>query len=188
MPEESVTRYVDPDAATPRDIDAGSTGAASIDALLREHGGMVARIAASYEANAELARDLTQEILIAVWRASASFRGACSMRTFVARIAHHRCVSHVARAVRKPMELELGVDLPCAHPSPADLVIADELRSRLAAAVLRLPLAYRQVASLLLEGFSTIEVADALGISANAVAIRSSRARSMLRDLIGTES
>jgi RNA polymerase sigma factor (sigma-70 family) len=162
--------------------------AAAIEAMLREHGRMIARIASSYEADHEHARDLTQDILIALWRAWPSFRGECSARTFVARIAHHRCVSHVAKATRRPRESELDADLHCDGPSPERLAIEDEAHRQLSAALLRLPLAYRQVATLLLEGFSTAEVADALGITTNAVAIRSTRARALLRDLMGAES
>lgn len=188
MQDESAYLYPDPDAPM-QDIGADhARHAAAIEALLREHGRMIARIVSSYEANREHARDLTQDILIALWRAWPSFRGECSSRTFVARIAHHRCVSHVAKAARRPLESELGADLHCDRPSPECLAIEDEAHRRLAAALLRLPLAYRQVATLLLEGFSTAEVADALGITPNAVAIRSSRARTLLRDLMGAET
>jgi RNA polymerase sigma factor (sigma-70 family) len=181
--------YLDPDPVPMEVIGADrAQHATAIEALLREHGRMIARIASSYEANREQARDLTQDILLALWRAWPSFRGECSARTFVARIAHHRCVSHVARAARRPVESEIGTELHCDRPSPEALVLEDEAHRRLAAALLRLPLAYRQVATLLLEGFSTGEAADALGITTNAVAIRSSRARMLLRELMGVES
>jgi DNA-directed RNA polymerase specialized sigma24 family protein len=48
-----------------------------------------------------------------------------------------------------------------------------------------LPLAYRQTAILTLEGLTPTEIADVLGISTNAVAIRMSRAKTLLRKLIG---
>jgi DNA-directed RNA polymerase specialized sigma24 family protein len=47
-----------------------------------------------------------------------------------------------------------------------------------------LPLTYREVAVLMLEGFTPAEVADTLGLTANAVAIRGTRARNMLRALM----
>jgi RNA polymerase sigma-70 factor (ECF subfamily) len=158
-----------------------------VEHLLREYDGMIARIAASYEFHPARAQDLTQEILIAVWRAWSSFRGECSARTFVARIAHYRSVTHVAKVTRRPAEAELAIDLPCALPLPEMLVMEDQMQQRLRAALQRLPLAYRQVATLLLEGFTTAEVADSLGITPNAVAIRSTRARTMLRNFMGTQ-
>ncbi|MBC7973529.1 MAG: sigma-70 family RNA polymerase sigma factor, partial [Myxococcales bacterium] len=63
--------------------------------LLREHGGLLSRIAACYEARPSERADLSQEIAMAIWRALPRFRGASSLRTFVARIAHNRGVSHV---------------------------------------------------------------------------------------------
>ena len=61
-------------------------------------------------------------------------------------------------------------------------------RARLLALVRTLPVAYREVALLLLEDFTPAEVADTLGISANAVAIRGTRAREMLRALLEKRS
>jgi RNA polymerase sigma-70 factor (ECF subfamily) len=52
------------------------------------------------------------------------------------------------------------------------------------AAVRRLPLAYRQVVTLALEGVSYAEIADVLGISDSNVGARLTRARHMLRALL----
>ena len=41
----------------------------TLDRILGDYAGFAHRVAASYEADAEAARDLTQEILLAVWRA-----------------------------------------------------------------------------------------------------------------------
>ena len=41
-------------------------------------------------------------MFLAVWRALPSFRGKSSPRTFVARIAQFRAVSHVAARVHVP--------------------------------------------------------------------------------------
>ena len=52
------------------------------------------------------------------------------------------------------------------------------------AVVRTLPIAYREVAILLLEGFSPAEISDTLGLTPNAVAIRGTRARDLLRALL----
>ena len=153
--------------------------------ILREHAAMAHRLAASHEANPDLARDLAQEILVAVWRAWPAFRQECSERTYVARIAHYRIVTHISRAVRQPALVELDENLPASAPTPEELAIQRDDRQRLTALVRTLPIAYREVAILLLEGFTPGEVADTLGITANAVAIRGTRAREMLRALFG---
>jgi RNA polymerase sigma-70 factor (ECF subfamily) len=161
--------------------DIAATG---LDRILREYAGFVLRLASSYEANPETARDLTQEILVAVWRAWPAFRQQCSERTYVARIAHHRIVTHISRAVRQPRFAPLSDAVPASAPTPEEQLIRVDQRRRLVALVRTLPLSYREVALLLLEDFTPAEVADTLGISANAVAVRGSRAREMLRALM----
>lgn len=154
--------------------------------ILRDHAALARRIAASHESNPEAVRDLAQEILVAVWRAWPAFRRQCSERTYVARIAHNRIVSHIARAVRQPPLAELSNELPSAGLSPEESAIQQSDQQRLLVLVRTLPLAYREVAVLMLEGFSPAEVADTLGITTNAVAIRATRARAMLRALMET--
>jgi RNA polymerase sigma factor (sigma-70 family) len=157
---------------------------ATLDRILRDYAGFAHRLAASYEADPETIRDLTQEILVAVWRAWPAFRRQCSERTYVARIAHLRIASHVERAVRQPRRAALEDDMPAPGPTPEEQVVQQDLRARLMDLVRTLPVAYREVALLLLEDFTPAEVADTLGITANAVAIRSTRAREMLRALL----
>jgi RNA polymerase sigma factor (sigma-70 family) len=159
------------------------TGA--FEQLMSECGPMIRRIAASYEADRELARDLAQEIFLAVWRALPAFRGDSSLRSFAARIAHNRCVTHVARSANIPHAVELPSELPCPAPELEAMAIERERHVRALAAVQKLPLAYRQVATLTLEGFTPGEIAEALGLTVNVVSIRTSRARAMLRSLLG---
>ena len=70
----------------------------SLEIILRNYSALAQRLAASHEANPDLARDLAQEILVAVWRAWPAFRQQCSERTYVARIAHNRIATHISRA------------------------------------------------------------------------------------------
>lgn len=157
---------------------------ATLDRILRDYAGFAFRLAASYETDRETVRDLTQEILVAVWRAWPAFRRQCSERTYVARIAHHRIATHVERAVRQPRRVDLADDIPATDLTPEEQVMRHDQRARLLALVRTLPVAYREVALLMLEDFTPAEVADTLGISANAVAIRGTRAREMLRALL----
>jgi RNA polymerase sigma-70 factor, ECF subfamily len=149
--------------------------------VLREHAPMCHRLAASHEANPEHARDLAQDILVAVWRAWPSFRGQCSERTYVARIAQYRIATHVSRAVREPPRVFLSDDLAAHEPGPEDVAILTDEHAHLAARVRELPIGLRAVAVLLLEGFTIAEIADTLGLTPNAVSIRGTRARTLLR-------
>jgi RNA polymerase sigma-70 factor (ECF subfamily) len=157
---------------------------ANLERILRDHSALARRLAASHEANPETVRDLTQDILVAVWRAWPAFRHQCSERTYVARIAHYRIVSHIARAMRQPALDGLSEELPSAGLTPEEAAMRASDQRQMTELVRTLPIALREVAVLMLEGFTPAEVADTLGITPNAVAIRGTRARSMLRALM----
>ncbi len=146
---------------------------------------MIARIAASHEARPHLAEELVQDIWFAVWRALPAFRGDSSLRSFVARIAGNRAATHVAKAVRAPKSDEVDDALPAPGDDPETVAVAQDGHERLLAAVRALPLVSRQVVTLTLEGFGPGEIASALGITANAVSIRLSRAKDHLRNTMG---
>jgi RNA polymerase sigma factor (sigma-70 family) len=152
--------------------------------IAREHDAMIKRIASSHELAPYLAEELVQDIYLAIWRALPSFRKDASLRTFVARIATNRAVTHVLRALKLPRSSELSDDLPASGESPETQVIAQDRKTHLLGAVRRLPLTYRETTMLSLEGLAPGEIADVLGISPNAVAIRLSRGRELLRGLL----
>jgi RNA polymerase sigma-70 factor, ECF subfamily len=149
--------------------------------ILRAYAPMCHRLASSHEANPEVARDLAQDILVAVWRAWPSFRQQCSERTYVARIAQYRIATHIDRAVREPRLAPLSEDIVAGELTPEDHAIRNDERAFLTAHVRQLPISLREVAVLLLEGFTPAEIADTLGLTPNAVSIRGLRARELLR-------
>jgi RNA polymerase sigma-70 factor (ECF subfamily) len=170
--------------------------AAAFDELLAEHGALLGRVAATYERDPSHREELLQEIALAVWRAWPSFRGECAPRTFLARIAHHRAVSHVARSARRrespwpDLVSDSGErngpsdpagELADPAPSPEAAALAAERSEALFRAVRNLPLPQRQTVSLVLEGFSHREVGEALGMTENHVAVTVHRAKRALR-------
>jgi len=144
---------------------------------------MVARICASYERDRDLARELAQEIWFAVWRAMPAFRADSSLKTFIARIAQFRAISHVTQHAKNPLDALYGDEF-AAEPAPEVQVIAADERDRVLQAVRRLPIAYRQPVILTLEDFSPAEIATMLGLSQNVIGVRLNRARSMLRQML----
>lgn len=157
----------------------------SIEQIAAEFGPMLRRIARSHEADPDLVEELRQETLLAVWRALPGYRGDAPLRSFIARIAMNHAVDHVRRALRRAPSAELSLELPDPGDGPEQQVLAHDQRASLLLAVQRLPLSYRQVTLLTLEGLSGHEVASVLGISTNAVALRLSRAKSILRKQLG---
>jgi RNA polymerase sigma factor (sigma-70 family) len=157
--------------------------------VLAEFGPALRRLAGSYEPDAGRRDDLAQEIAIALWRALPQFRGDCTMRTFVYRIAHNRALTHVWRRGRtvttEVAEAEQVVD---PAESPESRVARGQRRARLDVAIRTLPIVHRQVLTLALEDLSHAEIGSVLGIRENAVAVRLTRARQALREALGVSS
>lgn len=159
--------------------------ALSFEEIERDFGPMVRRIAASHEADRSLAEELVQDIWLALWRALPAFRGDSAPRTFVARIATYRAITHVRHRARNPRAGEMREDLATPEPGPEQHLVSRDQEAKLLSAVRALALPLRQVALLTLEGLTPQEIAGVLGVSVNAVAIRLSRARDALRKRMG---
>ena len=161
---------------------------AQFDRILSEHGAAISRLAFGYETVASVREELVQDIALAIWQALAHFRGDCSERTFVYRIAHNRGLSHVWK--RRPQhqaleEIEESDQPIDPRPHPEEQVAQTDQRMRLMSAIQSLPVAHRQMIALMLEGLSHAQMAEVLGITDNNVAVRLNRARNMLKDALG---
>ncbi len=154
------------------------------DEIAQTHGSLIRRIARSYEANAARAEELTQDIHLALWQALPRFRGDASVRTFVARIAHNRAISHVAREAREPRIVALDGALPASGGTPEEHVAQSDMRAKLEAAVQRLPVNLKVAATLALDGFSPEDVAAVLGIGVSAASVRLHRAKEQLKEML----
>ena len=64
------------------------------------YGPALDRLARAYELDAEVRRDLLQEIHLQLWRSFASFDQRCSLSTWVYRVAHNVATGHVIRQSR----------------------------------------------------------------------------------------
>jgi RNA polymerase sigma factor (sigma-70 family) len=176
-----------PVSENPRDITSDVTED-RFHRILREYGPALSRLAFGYEKVAGVREELTQEIALAVWQALPHFRGECSERTFVYRIAHNRGFTHACRRqpAHEPLdELPRVLEPLDPRPHPEQQVAITHQRDRLRSAIQRLSLSYRQVVMLMLEDLSHAEIAEVLGITETNVAVRLNRARKMLKEALG---
>ena len=161
------------------------------DRIMREYGPALSRLAFGYEKVEGMREELAQEIGLAIWQALPHFRGECSERTFIYRIAHNRGLTHASR--RHPAQTSLD-DLPQPlepvdpRPHPEKQMAMAHQRDRLRLAIQRLPLAYRQVVMLMLEELSHAEIGEVLGIAEGNVAVRLNRARKALKQALEERS
>jgi RNA polymerase sigma-70 factor, ECF subfamily len=145
----------------------------------------------------EEARDVVQETFLAAFQALDRFRGDSNLGTWLSRIAVNHCLMRLRSRRRKP---EQSIDdllpdfLPDGHATRKsaqwDVSIDTEVERNEVFGLVRgqiesLPDNYRTVLLLRdIEELSTEEVAQILGVTANAVKVRLHRARQALRSLL----
>jgi RNA polymerase sigma factor (sigma-70 family) len=159
----------------------------SLERALRAYARPIERLVATHAYTTADRDDLRQELALALHRALPSFRGECSEKTFILRVTHNQAVRFLARRGRAS-SLETVDD----ERSPEDTArripsVAYERQERehaLLAAVRALPLPARQTVTLLLEGLTQREIAEVLGVTESAVAVRIHRAKAALRVLL----
>lgn len=121
---------------------------------------------------------------MALWQALPRFRGECSERTFLFRIAHNRAIAHLAKNRAQPEQPDTEMEITDSRLDPETGLAQEQQGRRLQDAVQRLPVIYRQVITLLLEGMGYGEIAAILGIEESNVGVRLNRARQMLRKIL----
>lgn len=155
--------------------------------IMSEYGPALSRLTYGYERVAEVREELTQEIALAIWQALPHFRGECSERTFIYRIAHNRALTHAYRRHPEHQPLE---DLPQQlepvdpKPHPEERAAIASRKDQLRSAIQRVQLVYRQVIMLTLEDLSQAEIAEVLGITVSNVGVRLNPARKALKELM----
>lgn len=154
---------------------------------LEKHGGLVMRVARSYGATEEDREDLSQEILLQLWRSLPRFEGRAAESTWIYRVAlntalawrrsearrnlRHTPLSEPDRMTADERELAEGLD-------------KDEDLARLYAAIQQLPKLDAALVLLYLDGLNYRQMSEVLGLSESNVGVKLTRARKALADLM----
>jgi RNA polymerase sigma factor (sigma-70 family) len=156
--------------------------------VMTQYAGALTRLASGYEANAELRRDLLQDIQIAMWRSFAAFDGRCSLSTWVYRVAHNRGLTHMMqqrrRANRRLCNIE-ELELEAREPNPEIAASEQRALAMIRRIIEALNPPDRQILLLYLEDTGTAEIAEITGVSANAVATKIHRFKALLARRFG---
>jgi len=163
----------------------------AFDEVYMRYSGMVYGLALRLSANPAEAEDLTQDVFLRIYRHLGSYRGGSTLKTWVYRVALNQCRSRFAR-FRPPTQglFEEGVEeapqLRDPGRGPEEVALSQDASRRVAHALARLPLVFREAVVLRdLEGLAYEEIADATGVRVGTVRSRIARGREQLRQLLG---
>ncbi len=139
------------------------------------------------------AADATQEVYLRVVRSVLGFRGDSAFGTWLHRVTVNVCMTALrARGDVRARGQSAGLldasfdDLASADASPEERVTRADLARRTAKALAELPEDAREVVVLRdVQGLSTRETAELLGVTEGAVKVRLHRAHARLRELVG---
>ena len=152
---------------------------------MRIHADRLYRVVLRLCATPHEAEEVTQETFIRAWRAIARFDGRSQLFTWLYRIGVNeakRRQQRGGRALRTVSLEESPCDPPDLSEGPGPHAERTALRAALERAVRALPLAYRAPLVLRdIEGLTTGEAAQILGISEAALKSRLHRARALVR-------
>jgi RNA polymerase sigma-70 factor (ECF subfamily) len=128
--------------------------------------------------------DVLQEVYVKAFRSLPSFKGASALGTWLYRITYNACIDDLRR---RPAPVALSDDRAAAVADPGagpeDIATG---RGDLAAALNALPLDQRTVVLLVdAYGLDYADAAEVLGVRVGTIGSRLSRARAVLRDVLG---
>ena len=172
-----------PDEEVVARVLAGET--ALFEVLMRRHNQRVYRAARAILRDQREAEDVMQEAYVNAYAHLSQFDGRAQFSTWLVKIAVYEALARVRRQRRyeplddAPMERYMPTT---SAPDPERQAFGRELGSLIESAVDALADGYREVFMLRqVEGLSTAETAEALGISEDVVKTRLSRARHALQ-------
>jgi RNA polymerase sigma-70 factor (ECF subfamily) len=158
------------------------------EVLMRRHNERVYRAARAIVHDDGEAEDVMQQAYVNAYAHLRQFDGRAAFATWLTRIAIHEALARARRRGRfrsydgEEHAMDNVVQLR-SRDNPEHQTLSRELRVLLESAVDELPDGLREVFVLrLVEGLSTAETADCLGINEDAVKTRLTRARARLRD------
>ncbi|MBF7074262.1 sigma-70 family RNA polymerase sigma factor [Glaciecola sp. MH2013] len=163
---------------------------------MKEYGALLSRVATTYEANEAIRQELYQEICMACWQALPRFNEDASLKTYLLKIAHNRCISHVAKEANRIKSSDISdttenrshdpdpaeASRTASHLSVENQIIQSQKLSSLLTAVRELNITNRQIITLSMEGCGNKEIAEITGLTANNVGVSISRIKSELKN------
>jgi RNA polymerase sigma-70 factor (ECF subfamily) len=163
------------------------------EVLMRRYNQRLYRVARGIVKDHAEAEDVMQQAYLSAYAHLDQYEHRGSFAAWLTRIAVHEAFArHRRRAEAAVAESIVGDGacdrIPSPRPDPEQAALSSELRQKLEAIVDALAETYRPVFVLRdVEGLSTAETAEALGLTEDVVKTRLHRARAMLREALVRE-
>jgi RNA polymerase sigma-70 factor, ECF subfamily len=147
---------------------------------IQTHQGILFKLVSLYARNQEEKKDLYQEILFQAWRGYDSFRGDSKFSTWLYKV----CLNTIFTFQKKEARMRYAESTDENLLTVENQAETREDFRRLHAAICTLSEIDRAIVSLHLDGFSHIEIAQIIGISANNTTVKLHRIRTQLGKLL----
>ncbi len=176
------------DAELVKRVQAGDTGA--FDVLVQKYQHKVINLVGRFVSDKAECQDIAQDAFIKAFRAIGKFRGDSQFYTWLYRIAANTAKNHLASRARKSPSYSVDVD-DAEHyegesglkeyANPENLLLTDEIRATIFAAIEKLPEDLRSAITLReIDGLSYEEIADVMDCPIGTVRSRIFRARDVI--------
>lgn len=174
------SREADPDVALIQAIAAGE--ARALDELYARHGPGLLSYLTAYTNDRQLAEEVLQDVMLAVWDNAANFRGDSKVRTWMLVIARNRALNAQRRKMPDIVSIDDVYEPASTDTEPLERLARQAQMAMLRAALDRLPGVHREILVLVFfHQLSGLEVAQVLGINVGTVKSRLHRAKEALR-------
>ena len=170
----------------------------AFETLMEKYMGVIYNIALRMSASRDDADDMTQEIMLKIFRSIASFKGNSKFSTWIYRVAVNTCLDELKKkknktvlSLDKEFEDDDGtsqIELKDDRPLPEAVAEQRELKDMVAAAITHLSDEHRAVIVLRdIRGMSYSEIAEIMKCGDGTVKSRISRARAQLKTILEKE-
>lgn len=130
----------------------------------------------------EVAEELTNDVMLEVWKGASRFRGQSRASTWLFGIAHHKALNELRKRRPRLEELRAARHLADAKPGPEASSIRDSVRAGVERALVALTPEHREVVELTFYHQCTYqEIAQIVGCPLNTVKTRMFYAKQQLR-------
>lgn len=176
----------DPDWTLVRGMANGDVRA--LNEVYANYGPMLLGFLSARLNNRQLAEEVLQDVMLAVWDNAHKFEARSKVKTWLLVIARNRAINATRRKKLPLIDINQVFDLSSDETGPMEAVVRHEQQDKVRAAIKKLPEGQREVLVLVFyHQLTGPEVAEVLDISEGTVKSRLHRAKENLKGLLAQE-